>query len=261
MAGRGAGEAPTTSDGARRLDALLTHPDRKDVEFVDNGRFSFFRYRGRRVSGLLSPLRRSLWPRYDYDAANSRAAKRFSRRDPSLRRRGDGAERGSRVHIDIETFTNYGKEAIKKRGIDKYTLKFLLALRKWKLRPVVSELAMFDSVIGAATKADLLCLDRRNRVVLIETKTGYYASWHRACENMAGPLGDVLSDSPCSQSLVQLMFTKRMVESYGTHVDRAFVVRVTPDGVEPEELTAEIEARNGLAAAYVQQTRPTRGRG
>lgn len=258
MAGRGAGEAPATSDGARRLDALLAHPDRKDVEFVDKGRYSFFRYRGRRVSGLLSPLRRSLWPRYDYEVANSRATKRFSRRDPSLRRRSDGAERGTRVHVDIETFTNYGKEAIKKRGIDSYTLKFLLALHKWKLRPVVSELAVFDSTIGAATNADLLCLDRRNRVVLIETKTGYYASWDRACERMSGPLEDVLSDSPCSQALTQLMFTKRMVENYGTHVDSAFVVRVTPDGVYTEKLRAEIEERNDLAAAYVQQTRPTR---
>ncbi len=249
--------------GPQRLDALMSHADRHDIEFVDNSNTSspsFFRHRGKRVPGLLAPLKRALWPQYDYDTANKGPARRFARRDPSLRRPSDGAKRGTRVHLQIETLTNYGTSAVKKKvgraGIDLYTMKFIAWLRHERLRPVVSELALYDADLGLATSADLLCLDSRDRVVLIETKTGYYSSWHRACKPMAGPrLPRCMSDSPCNQALMQLLFTKRMIESYGTRVDRAAVVRVTPDGVEPEQLDARVEARGNLIAAYVIESR------
>lgn len=257
--------------GPQRLDALLSHPDRRDVDFVDGGENapSFFRHRGKRVPGLLAPLKRALWPRYDYDTANRGTARRFARRDPTLRRPADGAKRGTRVHLQLETLTNYGTSAVRKKvgraGIDVYTKKFIAWLQHERLRPVVSELAVYDAALGIATSADLLCLDRCNRVVLIETKTGYYSSWHRSCVPMSGPrLSRPVSDSPCNQALMQLLFTKRMIEGYGTRVDRAAVVRVTPDGVEPEKLDPRVEVCGDLIAAHViesqQRQRRRRGR-
>lgn len=247
----------TAADGGRRLDALLAHPDLDDIQFDEAVRT--FRHRGRVVPGLLRPLKRALWPNYKYDKANDRSSRRFARADTSLRRPADGRKRGSRVHTQIETLTNYGTAAIKKRrgggvAIDEYTRKFLLALKAYKLRPVVSELGLWAPELNLATKADLICLDERNRIVLVETKTGYYASWDRACGRMRGPTVKPLSDSPRNQALVQLLFTKRMMErTYGTRVDRAYVIRVDPDGVTPYKLPPDIEASGDALAAFVSE--------
>lgn len=237
--------------GAERLDALLSNPDLDDIQF--DKRTRSFRYRGRVVPGLLNPLKRALWPTYDYKAANTRSSRRFTKKDPSIRRMSDGKKRGSLVHKQIEKLTNFGTTAIKKKGraLDEYTRKFLLAMSIWKLRPVISELSLYDSVTGAATKADLVCLDEHDRIVLIETKTGYYASWNRGCKLMRGPLCNPLSDSPCNQSLIQLLFTKKMMESYGTRVDRALVVKIDPDGVTPYPLPRDIERSAPALSAYV----------
>jgi hypothetical protein len=252
-----------SSDGGERLDALLAQPELNDIQFDERSRA--FRYRDRIVPGLLRPLKRTLWPGYNYDRANDRASRRFTRKDTSLRRPSDGRTRGSRVHLQLELLTNIGTSAIKKRGgrtaIDEYTRKFLLALKCWKLRPVISELSLYDPRIGAATKADLFCLDEKNRIVLIEAKTGYYASWDRACGCMQGPLRKPLSDSPHNQSLMQLLFTKRMVEACGTRVDRAYVIRVDPDGVTPYKLPEDIERSGDALAAYVGEGMRKRRRG
>lgn len=240
-----------SQNGAARLDALLSHPDLEDIKF-DKGSRSF-RYRGRVVPGLLRPLKRALWPSYDYNVANTHTSRRFTKKDPSIRRPSDGRKRGGLVHKQIEKLTNVGTSAIKKKGraLDEYTRKFLLAIRVWKLRPVISELALYDSSTGVATKADVLCLDEKNRVVLVETKTGYYASWNRGCKIMSGPLHKPLSDSPFNQSLIQLLFTKKMVEAYGTRVDRAIVIKIDPDGVIMYPLPRDVELSGPMLSAYV----------
>ena len=115
----------------------------------------------------------------------------------------------------------------------------------------MSELALYDPTMGVATSADLLCLDERGRIVLVENKTGYYSSWRRACHEMSGPFSRPISDSPCNQSLMQLMFTKRMIEGYGVHVDRAFTLRVDPDGVVPYPLPISLEEDADVLAAHV----------
>lgn len=241
--------------GGQRLDALLAHPDLAHIQFDAAART--FRHRGRVVPGLLRPLKRTLWPTYKYDLANDRATKRYTKRDPTLRSAADGRKRGTRVHLQLEMLTNFGTAAIKKKkkhALDEYTRKFLLALRNYKLRPVVSELTLYDPALDIATKADLICLDAQNRIVLVETKTGYYASWDRACERMRGPAAHLLSDSPRNQALMQLLFTKRMIEqTYNTRVDRAYVIRVDPDGVTPYALPSNIKANGSALAAFVRE--------
>jgi hypothetical protein len=258
----------SVNGGGQRLDRLLANPALKDVQFDEELRT--FRIRGRVVPGLLKPLKNALWPTYKYDAANDAASKRFARKDDSIRRPSDGRKRGSRVHLQIETLTNYGTARIKKRSgragtvlIDGYTRKILQALKAYALRPVMSELSLCDPELGVATKADLICLDARNRITLVEVKTGYYASWDRACGLMRGPTKKPLSDSPRNQALIQLLFTKRMIErTYGTRVDRAVVLRVDPDGVTPYTLPSDIEASGNALAAYVgEKLRAKRAKG
>ena len=74
--------------GGARIDALLAHPDLASIEFDERARS--FRHRGRVVPGLLKPLKRTLWPSYKYDAANDRAARVYTKRDPSVRSPADG---------------------------------------------------------------------------------------------------------------------------------------------------------------------------
>jgi hypothetical protein len=242
------------SGGTARLEDLLDLVDQDELEF--DGRT--FRYKRRVVPGLLRPLRKALWPRYKYDAANDRASARFTKRDKSLRHPSDGRRRGSRVHKQIEMLTNYGASAVRRsrHSLDDYTRKFCVALAAWKWRPIRAEVPLYDPDIDTATKADLFCVDAKDRLVLVELKTGYYASWNRGCHEMSGPLRRPMSDSPCNQSLMQLLFTKRMAENaYATPIELAYVVHIDPDGVTPTRLPRELERDGPALAAHVSESR------
>lgn len=257
--------------GKASLERLLAHPDRTRIQF--DARSRCFRYEGRVVTGLLRPLKRSFWPQYSWKKANTDSVRKFCRRDPSLRHQRAGLQRGSRVHVQIELLTNEGVEGLvraqshrnarrKKVEVEPYTMKLLLALRRYKMRPMASEVCLYDNSLRIATKADLLCIDDKDRLVLIETKTGFLGSWNRASRPMQKMQG--LSDSPRNQALTQLLFTKNMIEqTYGTTVDRAFVMRIDEDGVTPEALPSDFTRRSSTFRAVVReaQTRRERPRG
>jgi hypothetical protein len=236
----------------QRVAALQVALDKSGVEFdADVGAF---RHNGRVVRGLTRVLKRTMWPRYKFAEANDAAARRFRKRDPALRRARDGRARGTRVHTQIETLTNAGGAGALKRRRERlhpYTAKLLLAFKAWGWTPIVSELPLVDAANRIGTAADLLCSAPGGRLILVETKTGYYGTWERASGQMEGPLRGVLSDSPRSQALLQLLMTKRMVQLHGTRVDAAYVVRVDHDGVTPEKAFAALERRADVVAAYV----------
>jgi hypothetical protein len=235
-----------------RVASLRTALDKAGVRFDDG--VSAFRHEGRVVRGLTRVLKRVMWPRYKFDKANDAASRRFRKRDPLLHRASDGRARGSRVHMQIEAMTNTGgAQALKRRRerIHPYTRKLLLAFKAWGWRPIVSELPLIDAANGIATAADLVCSAPGGRLVLVETKTGYYGTWERATGQMAGPLRGILSDSPRSQALLQLLMTKRMMQLHGARVDAAYVVRVDHDGVTPERIFASLDCRAEVVAAYV----------
>jgi len=260
--------------GKESLARLLAHPDRERIQFDPRSRC--FRYDGRVVTGLLRPLKKCFWPSYSWKKANTDSVRKFCRRDRSLRNQRDGLRRGSRVHVQIELLTNEGIEGLirsqshlnasrKRVHLEPYTKKLLLALRRYKMRPMASEVCLYDNSLRIATKADLLCLDHQDRLVLIETKTGFLGSWNRASHPMQKMQG--LSDSPRNQALTQLLFTKNMIEhTYGVPVDRAFVMRIDEDGVTPEALPSDYTRRSSAFRALVrekqtqQQKQRTRGK-
>lgn len=245
----------------RRVADLQVALDKCGVEF-DAG-VGAFRHNGRVVRGLTKVLKRTMWPRYKYAEANDAASRRFRKRDPMLRRARDGRARGSRVHMQIETLTNAGgAQALKRRRerLHPYTAKLLLAFKAWGWTPIVAELPLVDADNRIGTAADLLCSAPGGRLVLVETKTGYYGTWERAAGQMEGPLNGVLSDSPRSQALLQLLMTKRMMRLHGTRVDAAYVVRVDHDGVTPERIFTTLERRADVVAAYVGECLRTRQR-
>lgn len=225
----------------------------EDAGIVFDNAFRAFRHKGRVVRGLTPILKRTLWPRYNYKALNDRAARRFRQTDPALHRASDGRRRGTRVHSQVEVLTNSGPSEMKRSGqaLHPYTKKLFLAMRKWGWRPVASEIPLVDPISGIATAADMVCSAPGGKLVLVETKTGYFGTWNRASRPMDGPLSGVLSDSPQSQALVQALLTKRMMELHGCVVDKAYVVRIHAEGVEPVEVHPELDRRKDLVAAFV----------
>ena len=227
----------------------------EDTGITFDSTFRAFRHRGRVIRGLTPVLKRTMWPRYKYKVVNDAKTRKFRKTDSTLRRSSDGRRRGSRVHLQLEVLTNRGVEDMKRSGqqLHPYTLKLLLAFKRWGWRPVTSELPVVDTETGVATAADIVCSDARGGLILVETKTGYYGTWERASGPMEGPLSGILSDSPRSQALVQLLATKRMIERHGCHVDRAYVVRVDEDGVTPESIFPDLDRRANVVAAFIDQ--------
>jgi len=225
-AGAGAGaEAAAGSE----LDALLQHERVHDIRFDEQSRV-FRGPTGRIVPGLVPKLKASFFPNYRYASAR----RPTNRKRTDIKRRGDGLKRGKTVHHEIEILTNEGPRGLRKRGrrsIHPYTRKIAAALQIWQWRPVVSELAVHDPAINIATKADLICLDSKGRMILVELKTGFDNDFLRGTGSMHGPLAGRVSNAPLNQAKLQALVTKSIIESHGIHVHQAAVVQVHCDGI------------------------------
>ncbi len=189
------------------------------------------------VKGLLPALKRMFWPTYQYNEPSYKNTK-----NTGLKSQKHGIYRGDLVHTQIELYVNKGGLPILDslygdEGIHEFTVRALLALREWKLRPVVSELLVYDARSNVATKADLLCLNSKGELVLIEWKCGMDNYFFAANDTMRGPLENVYSNCPSNQAYIQLMFTKILLErSYDLKIRRSYVVQIKKGTIDPFSL-------------------------
>lgn len=198
---------------------------------------------GKVIRGLLPVLRRCFWPNYEYQRKHSTyysTSTTSSGKSTGVRSRKQGLARGDLVHNQLEIFTNRGIEVLKDRFdgvLHPFTEKVIEYLQIQDMRPMISELPVYDEGLGIATKSDLIALDGDGKLTVIEWKCGMDNYIHRGCTEMEGPLKGRFSDSPLNQAFVQLMFTTRMIErTFGVKISRSYVVQIENDAVSPYQI-------------------------
>lgn len=205
-----------------------------------------------KLSGLTNILKRHFWPNYKY------SRNRYST-GTGARNAHEGRLRGTVVHKQIRDFFNLDEETFfakyklagnkkksdkHKENIHEYTHKLILAMKKWKIAPIVSEIPCMDMDIKTGTAADGLCIDQKTGgLIMFEWKCGFDHYFLRGNGYMKGPEAlTKFSNCPMYQSQLQLAFTKHMFEK--THliqVDAAWVLNITQDGIVTYPLERELQ--------------------
>ena len=208
--------------------------------------FKAFRRNGRVVSGLTRSLS-VCWKNYNYKKLNCGAARKFLRRDKTLKNPRAGRARGSMVHRQLEGFVNGDlTEDMHGFGIDA-----LAMIRKLGLCPIKAEAPVFDSTTGLATAVDMIAAAPGGKLAFIEIKNGSLGTFRRSSAKMFGPFGKVLRNSPREQALAQLAMTVRAAEQYGAHVAEAYVINPNAEECTFVPLPPEVRRATPAAAAFI----------
>jgi hypothetical protein len=193
------------------------------------------------LPGLHKYLKKVFYPDYEY-----------------IRRKGDGTTgagslmggltRGKNVHDELMHFANMSKKefekAYKNGDIEVYTAKTILSLREWGLKPVCSEVCVWNQSI--ATRIDCIATNEDGELILIEWKTGMDNYFERGNTSMHGILKDKFSNCPMNQAHLQLLISRMMIEvEYKTKVDRQYVINIHGDGVNAYELPERMYEMRG----------------
>lgn len=116
-------------------------------------------------------------------------------------------------------------------GVDQCVYDVLEVCASHGWLPVVSEYMVYDTAHRLATCADLICMDRDRRLVLVELKTHRSQSSANtstgACWNPPQLENPLLLTNLMTHTL-QLLATQRMLELWGIVIHRAAVVHVAP---------------------------------
>ncbi len=233
------------------LSRLLNHPQHKVLHFCAASRCFKRKQENEKevkVKGLVPLLKRTCWPDYVYTPSQ------YKTKSTGVRNAFEGMVRGDLVHRQIEMYVNHGWQKAERefRELHPFTKKAIVAMREWKWTPIISELPVYDPVLNTATKADLICLDKDQQMVLVEWKCGMDNYIARGNTVMHGPFKSEFSNCPLNQAFVQLLFTKMFIEKgYGIFPRAAYVVQIHTDGIDPYTLPKRMETRKELCYQHV----------
>lgn len=134
-----------------------------------------------------------------------------------------------------------------------FTFRVLEFLARKQLRPIDAQVMVgcyFPLRLGTAV--DIVCLDARDRVWLLEIKTGYHRNYHHSCGAMEPPFR-AFDDSPYHQHQLQMLLTLELYRhTFPQHnVAGAAVIRVSPSGTYVYPLRPEFRARADACLATV----------
>lgn len=110
------------------------------------------------------------------------------------------------------------------------------ALAELNLRPVVAQRAVVDPLYGVATAADVLALDRKNRLVVVELKCGFEGNKHISAKRGGEPLKfqhplTGVVDCAYHRHISQLAVTRELLVREKETVRALFEVGVDPNDV------------------------------
>lgn len=129
----------------------------------------------------------------------------------------------------------------------------LQATTAWGWRSLYAQFNVAFPQLLIGTKIDSLYCDEKNRLILVEHKTGYENYLTLGNDRMAGPLRD-LSNCPLHQHFLQLGFELLALERlWGVEVHAAFVVQTTRSGVVPHPLPEWFHQRKDALYQYFEQ--------
>ncbi len=210
---------------------LFNHENNTIIKFSQEER-CFKKNNHSYVKGLLRSLNKIFWPTYEYTTPSYKHKKKTG-----LHSKREGLYRGDLVHHQLELYINKGGFDAIKIVYDKihpFTRKALAALNEWKLNPIISEFTIYSEILDIATKIDLICLDEKDNIVLIEWKCGMDNYICKGNDVMQGPLKRLYSNCPLNQAYLQLLFTKLIIEkSYQIKIKKTYVIQIHNDGIDP----------------------------
>lgn len=202
------------------------------------------------IRGLKPLLADCFWPDYDWEAGEA-LAKRLAlgpvARQPTATggNARAGILRGNFVHKQIEDVVKLSTRAFQEvhRTVHPFTVDILTAIhRDMKLTLVAAEVPVMCGVGWFATAADLLAVDEKGRLIVLEVKTGMSNYFRHANRRMHGrTLSRSYDNSPMNQAYVQLLITALMLgKQYNIPVHAAYVIHATEVGVERCALPADL---------------------
>jgi hypothetical protein len=201
------------------------------------------------LPGIKQYLKEIFFPDYEYVKKKGDASSGVTNMD-------EGIERGEIVHGQLEDYFNLTKEEFIKNHsqLHFYTSKAIISLKKWDLKPLFSEICVYNkNIIG--TKLDAVCTNDLGEFILIEWKTGGDGYFLRGNAEMRGVLKGVISNNPLNQSLLQLLVTRCFIEKeYNVKVHDSFVAFIQKDGVIPEYIPDTLlELKDIIYEYFIQQ--------
>ena len=149
--------------------------------------------------------------------------------------RDGGLERGKAIHKELEDFVKLSPEQFNQKHpkVDPITSSILLKLKEHKLSPIASEVGVVDVQSCAGTGIDMLCLNERGEIEMVETKTGYvntnFTEVDNKTKDMKPPYAH-LKDTPFVRAQMQNLYGAILLESCMTiRVAGLWIVHGTPD--------------------------------
>jgi hypothetical protein len=184
-----------------------------------------------RLKGLMPCLRELFYPQYRFSGSA-----RGDERAPVVR--GARSSGSSRAGLSRGRHVDDTIQRCVERGVSNPSCRasrhVLAALTRLGLEPIMTQVPVHGGRLGlrVGTAADMVCLDRRGRIVIVEVKTGFANYYDRSTERMLGALSAVPS-CPKYHHQMQVMLTALMFEgTTGLSVSDALVVRVLASGVQ-----------------------------
>lgn len=189
-----------------------------------------FVYGKKRLKGLVPCIKKAFYEDYEYIQSKYRVVG-----DSGLKKPSDGIKRGKLVHNQL---CEYGNKENNKTFAENnpilhvYTKRAIDFLKKYNLKPIISEYPISDSDFKIGTAVDMIAMDENGKIILIEWKSGMNTYFKRGNVSMNGPLSD-RSNSPLNQALLQLLFTSILFEqTTSIKPDDAIVVHINEESID-----------------------------
>ena len=255
------GAAPAKVRREHDLSTLLTHEINDGIRVVGSARAREIFYGGTHLSGLLRVLQTVFYPEYDYATARSKDCTvppgEYTIPLPidGARRGGKGhvvgAERGSIVDEDLETWANNRAVWNGRARHPVMAVDVVDAFEQWRWKPIVSQFPLAAPHIRVATRADMIVLDAADTPILLEIKTGYEKYLDKCNGMMRGPLYDK-PNTPLNQHYLQVGIEMLIAKHcYGFEFKRCYVVQAMHErGIVPHELPAWFYERDAQIWRY-----------
>lgn len=149
-----------------------------------------------------------------------------------------GKTLGKQVHQELSDYANMSDSEWTKKypRPNMYSVKAIRALATWKLEPVSGEWAIYDEDIPYATAIDMVCVNSRGQLVIVEFKTGYEGTFELPSyvgARLRNPLGNLPGgDCPRNKAMLQITLTRiTLMKKYGLRNPLPLVIRIHESGV------------------------------
>lgn len=180
--------------------------------------------------GLTNLLRRAFYPKYEFHKARGKTPKTFETRPVGGIKR--GLRRGRQVDGELSRWADSGAKVK-----HPFARKFVAWCEHEGLVPVASQVCVADTISNVGTLVDLVLMDTRGRLLVVELKCGFGGHYDAASGRMRAPFAEA-PDSPRNQHLLQVAFSAHMFKQTFPELGspRAAIVRVVDGGVEKTPL-------------------------